>query len=57
MHLNARSLLKNLDQLNFKKIILCDWYFRNVAERLHCRAGQYHRIQFYLIANPKLVAE
>ena len=53
MHLNARSLLKNLDQLNlmllkFQKIILCDWYFRNVADRLHCRAGQYLRIQFYL---------
>ena len=39
-----RSLLKNLDQLNLmlgslKKNILCDRYFRNVADWLHCRVG------------------
>ena len=35
IHLNARSLLKNLDQFNAwksQKTIVCDRYFRNVAD-------------------------
>ena len=44
MHLNARSLLKKSRPIESnawksQKLFLCDRYFRNVADRLHCRAG------------------